>query len=52
MATRPGTGGWPITITGMLESAPAPVATPLAAASANDTEAFLSMFVEGAVVDD
>ena len=52
MAIRPPTGGWPITIAGMLESAPAPVATLLEAANANDTEAFLAMFVEGAVVDD
>lgn len=36
----------------MLESAPAPVAPLLEAANANDTEAFLAMFVEGAVVDD
>ena len=36
----------------MLESAPAPVAALLEAANANDTQAFLAMFVEGAVVDD
>jgi ketosteroid isomerase-like protein len=36
----------------MLESAPAPVAKLLEAANTNDTEAFLAMFVEGAVVDD
>jgi ketosteroid isomerase-like protein len=36
----------------MLESAPAPVATLLEAANANDTEAFLAIFLEGAVVDD
>jgi ketosteroid isomerase-like protein len=36
----------------MLESAPAPVATLLEAANANDTKAFLAMFVEGAIVDD
>jgi hypothetical protein len=36
----------------MLESAPPPVAKLLDAANANDTEAFLSTFVEGGVVDD
>jgi ketosteroid isomerase-like protein len=36
----------------MLDSAPAPVATLLEAADANDAQAFLAMFVEGAVVDD
>jgi len=36
----------------MPESAPAPVATLLDAANANDTDAFLATFVEGAVVDD
>ena len=36
----------------MLESAPAPVATLLEAANANDTEAFLAKFADGAVVDD
>jgi ketosteroid isomerase-like protein len=36
----------------MLESAPAPVATLLEAANANDTEAFLAKFAHGAVVDD
>jgi hypothetical protein len=36
----------------MLDSAPAPVAALLEAANANDTEAFLATFVEGAVVDD
>lgn len=36
----------------MPESAPPPVEKLLAAANANDTEAFLSMFVEGGVVDD
>jgi ketosteroid isomerase-like protein len=35
-----------------LDSAPAPVANLLDAANANDTEAFLAMFVDGAVVDD
>ena len=52
MAIRPRTGGCPITIAGMLESAPAPVATLLEAANANDTEAFLATFVADAVVDD
>lgn len=36
----------------MLESAPGPDATLLEAANANDTEAFLAVFAEGAVVDD
>ena len=36
----------------MPESAPPPVEKLLAAANANDTEAFLSMFVEEGVVDD
>lgn len=36
----------------MLESAPRPVAKLLDAANANDTEAFLALFVEGGVVDD
>ena len=36
----------------MLESAPAPVASLLEAANANDTEAFLATFVNGGVVDD
>jgi SnoaL-like domain len=36
----------------MLESAPPPVAKLLDAANANDTEAFLALFVEGGVVDD
>ena len=36
----------------MPESAPPSVEKLLAAANANDTEAFLSMFVEGGVVDD
>jgi SnoaL-like domain len=39
-------------MTGMLESAPAPVARLLEAANANDAEAFLATFVEGGVVDD
>jgi hypothetical protein len=37
---------------GMLESTPAPVARLLEAANANDTDAFLAMFVDGGVVDD
>lgn len=36
----------------MAESTPAPVAKLLAAANANDTEAFLASFVDGGVVDD
>jgi hypothetical protein len=40
MAIRPRTGDWPVTIAGMLESAPGPVAMLLQAANANDTEAF------------
>ncbi|MGH2885835.1 MAG: nuclear transport factor 2 family protein [Solirubrobacteraceae bacterium] len=36
----------------MIESLPAPVTRLLAAANANDTEAFLATFVEGGVVDD
>ena len=36
----------------MIEPVPAPVASLLAAANANDTEAFLATFVEGGVVDD
>src|SRR5712671_849287 len=36
----------------MPESAPAPVATLLEAANANDTDAFIAMFGEGGVVDD
>jgi len=35
----------------MLESSAAPVATLLAAANANETDAFRAMLVEGAVVD-
>jgi ketosteroid isomerase-like protein len=35
----------------MPESTPTPIATLLEAANANDTEAFLAMFVDGAVVD-
>jgi hypothetical protein len=37
---------------GMIESAPAPVARLVEAANANDTDAFLAMFVDGGVVDD
>jgi hypothetical protein len=36
----------------MPESAPPPVAKLLDAANANDSEAFLALFVEGGVVDD
>lgn len=36
----------------VLESAPAPVASLLVSANANDTEAFLATFVNGGVVDD
>jgi hypothetical protein len=36
----------------MPDSAPAPVANLIEAANANDTGAFLAMFVEGGVVDD
>jgi ketosteroid isomerase-like protein len=36
----------------MVESAPAPIATLLEAVNANDTDAFLAIFAECAVVDD
>jgi hypothetical protein len=35
----------------MLDSTPVPVATLLRAANANDTEAFLGVLVDGAIVD-
>ena len=52
MAIHPPTGASPITNTAMLESTPAPVAALLAAANANETDAFLATFAEGGVVDD
>jgi len=52
MAIHPPTGDSPITITAVLESAPAPVAALLASANASETEAFLATFAEGGVVDD
>jgi hypothetical protein len=51
MAIRPRTRSWPITIAGMLEPAPSPVAT-LLDGERDRHRSFLAISVEGAVVDD
>ena len=52
MAVRHGLGNPQLNMASPLDSAPRPIVLLLEAANANDTDAFLAMFVDDGVVDD